>query len=130
MGYTIDLEADDLRCRSEADARRAVAVIENGSWIHPYHLQVSVTCRSNPPCDDAWQLEVDHFQGDHWNEDEARRVWLAIAPFMVDGAVIEFQGEDSERWRIRWHEGHVFEEYITDIVWAVNQEITATKENA
>jgi hypothetical protein len=48
---------------------------------------------------------------------------------MVDGAVIEFQGEDSERWRIRWQGGHVFEEYITDIVWAVNQEITATKED-
>jgi hypothetical protein len=101
MGYTIDLEGDDLRCRSEADARRAIPVIENGGWIHPYHLQVSVACRSNPPRDDAWQLEVDHFQG-----------------------------EDSERWRIRWHEGHVFEEYITDIVWTVNQEITATKEKA
>lgn len=56
---------------------------------------------------------------------DARRVWLAIAPHMADGATIEFQGEGRERWRIRWQEGRVFEEYVTEIIWTVNEEVTA-----
>ena len=72
-----------------------------------------------------WFLGIDEFQGDHWQDSEARGVWLAIAPHMADGATIEFQGEGRERWRIRWEAGRVFEEYITQVVWAVNEEITA-----
>lgn len=148
MGYTIELESDDLSCKSEADAEAAAKLIVDDEWIHPYHLQVSPVCRSNPPDDINWSLDVDHFQGDHWHEDQARRVWLAIAPHMADGATIEFQGEGRERWRVRWQWddcevcrndearrtcdrchglggfARVFEEYITDIIWAVTEQIT------
>ena len=125
MGYTIEMESDDLRCRSPEDAQKAAANISADEWIHPYHLQVEAATLLHPgpgitPC-----LEVTHFQGDHWHDDKARRVWLAIAPHMADGASIEFQGEGLERWRIRWQEGRVYEDYVTDVIWAVNEEITA-----
>lgn len=128
MGYTVELEESDLRCLNQVAAERAAAIIRGDQWIHPYHLQVSPVCRSNPPDDANWFLEIDHFQGDHWRDEAARNVWLAIAPCMADGATLEFQGEGFERWRIRWEGGRIFEEYVTEVIWAVGQEITATQE--
>lgn len=125
MGVTVELEADDLRCRTEADAIAAASLIAADAWIHPYHLQVSPTQRSSCDHQNEWSLEVDHFQGDHWHDDEARKVWLSIAPHMADGATIEFLGEGFEHWRIRWQDGRAFEEYVAEVVWAVNEEITA-----
>jgi hypothetical protein len=125
MGVTVELEADDLRCRSESDAITAAKLIAADEWIHPYHLQVSPTQASSGEHKDHWFLEIDHFQGDPWHDDDARRVWLAIAPHMADGATVEFLGEGFERWRIRWQAGRVFEEYVTEVVWAVNEEISA-----
>lgn len=161
MGYTVELEESDLRCCSREAAERAAEIIRAHQWIHPYHLQVSPVCRSNPPDDGSWFLEIDHFQGDHWRDEAARNVWLAIAPCMADGATLEFQGEGLERWRIRWAwqdcercygEGEVapgtdgapyapcrrcsgrgktpqvFEEYVQEVVWAINEEITPPAE--
>lgn len=128
MGYTVVLEADDLRCRSEQDARQAAEAIAADEWIHPYHLQVSPVCRSNPPDDASWALEVDHFQGDHWHEPLARKVWLAIAPHMADGATIEFQGEEGDRWRVRWQGGRCFEDLVREVVWVESEEVTAPQE--
>ena len=128
MGYTIELQYEDLRCRSFPDAEKAVAIITANHWIHPYNLAVSAATRLHPgpgltPC-----LVIDHFQGDHWNDEEARKVWVAIAPFMADGATIEFQGEAGERWRIRLSEGRVFEDYVTEVIWSVGQELTPPQE--
>lgn len=121
---------------------------------------------SSRQCEDGerqgwWLLEIEHFQGDHWRDEEAKEVWLAIAPFMADGATIEFQGEGFERWRIRWQWDHcdichgrgevapgtdgapyapcrrcsgrgetprVFEEYVQEVIWAINEEITPPAE--
>jgi hypothetical protein len=47
---------------------------------------------------------------------------------MADGATIEFQGEAGERWRIRWSEGRVFEDYVTEVIWSVGQELTPPQE--
>lgn len=128
MGLTIEMEYEDLRCKSWDDAQKAAQIIAADEWIHPYHLQVQPFTRLHPgprttPC-----LEVTHFQGDHWHDDQARRVWLALAPHMADGATIEFQGEGRERWRIRWQDGRVFEEYVAEVVWSVNEAITAPAE--
>src|SRR5205085_10939126 len=98
MGYTLELEYQDLRCRSWDDAQKATAIINSDAWIHPYHMQVTPATRLHPGFTAC--LEVEHFQGDHWNDDEATRVWLTLAPHMADGATIEFQGEGLERWRI------------------------------
>ena len=125
MGYTIDLEADDLQCRSEDDATKAAAIANGDEWMSPYHLQVSPAQVSSGERQGDWFLEIDQFQGDHWRDHEARGVWLKIAPHMADGATIEFQGEGRERWRIRWQDGRVFEEYVTEVIWTVNEEITA-----
>ena len=156
MGYTVDWEGADLRCRSERDARRAAEIVNGDPWLSPYHLVVAVWQPPEPGHD--WALNVEHFQGDHWHDDQARQVWLAIAPHMADGSTIEFQGEAGERWRIRWewdacevchgqgelapgNEGaplercprcagrggfsRLFEESVQEVVWAVNEEITA-----
>ena len=126
MGYSVDLEADDLRCKSEEDANQAASIINSDEWMSPYHLQVSAWQPPQPDLERA--LNIDHFQGDHWRDFEAREVWLKLAPHVVDGANIEFQGEGGERWRIRWQDGRVFEEYVTEIIWTVNEEITAPAE--
>ena len=124
MGYTIELEYEDLRCKTYEDAQKAAAIIAADPWMHPYHVQVRAVTRLHPgpgltPC-----LEVEHFQGDHWYDDNARKVWLGLAPHMADGATIEFQNEDGVRWRIRWEAGRVFEEFIAGVVWSDAQELT------
>jgi len=123
MGYTVELHDSYLWCRSEADAEAAAEVIDRHTEMCPYHLEVSSHCMSNPPRDDAWVLEVDHFAGDHWNDEKAVKLWLALAPHLADGATIEFRGEEGERWRIRWKEGRVIEEYVKDVIWAVVREL-------
>jgi hypothetical protein len=131
MGYTVDLDADDLRCKSEADAVRAAEVVNSNEWMTPYHFQVSARQFLSGDHQGRWFLEIENFQSDHWHDDEAKKVWLAIAPFMADGATIEVLGEGLERWRIRWQEGRVFEDYVAEVIWAENIEITApAKENA
>src|SRR5436309_9579714 len=102
MGYTIELEGDDLLCKSQADAVEAAGLINGSLWMSPYHLQVEADEIGTGDMKGTWYLCVEHFQGDHWNDDDARLVWLSIAPHMADGATIEFQGEGRERWRIRW----------------------------
>ena len=115
MGYTVELEADDLWCKSEADAVAAAKLVVEDEWIHPYHLQVTAAQCDSGDMQGHWFLGIDEFNGDHWQDSEARCVWFAIAPHMADGATIEFQGEGRERWRIRWQDGRVFEEYVTEV---------------
>ena len=66
----------------------------------------------------GWCLEIEHFQGDHWHSDQANEVWKAVAAHMADGASIEFQGQEGERWRVRFHDGRVFEDYVITAVWS------------
>ena len=124
MGYTVDYHEAFLDCRTEASCRVAVRIVEACRAICPYHLQVSAWAVSNPPRDDAWRLSIDHLAGDHWDETEARKLWVALAPHMANDASIEFQGEDGERWRIRWSAGRAYEEHVAEIRWAVTQELT------
>lgn len=125
MGYTVDLQGADMRCRSEADARAAAEVVQRHADHCPRHFALAPWSLSNPVRDDAWALSIEYFEGDHWDDDEAKPLWLALAPHLADGATIEFQGEDSSRWRIRWEAGRVFEEYPKEVSWAVSHEITA-----
>jgi len=131
MGYTIELEDDDLRCPTKADAERSLEIIQAHEEMHPYHLQVSVVPRSFPVTDTSWGLQIEHFQGDHWRNDAAEKLWLALVPHLSDGSTLEFRGEDSNRWRIRWLEGRVFEEYVHEVSWDLEHEILSPqKENA
>ncbi len=117
MGYTVGLQSDWLWCKSKEDAYAAEAII-NESKSFTYWLQVSAQHDGS-----HWYLGIEHFQGDHWHEDEARAIWLAIAPHMADDASIELQGEDLERWRIRWKDGRCFEDRVQEVIWAENTEI-------
>jgi len=122
MGYTVDLQSDWLWCRSEEDAHAAEAII-NEDKSFTYYLQVTAQHDGS-----HWHLGIEHFQGDHWQEDEARAIWLALAPHMADDASIEFQGEDLERWRIRWKEGRCFEDRVGEVIWIENAEVNPPKE--
>lgn len=128
MGYTVDLQGADLRCRSEADAREAALVVQRHGERCPRRIEVAPWSLSNPARDDAWALSIEYFEGDHWDDPEARQLWLALTPHLADDASIEFQGEDGARWRIRWDRGHVFEEYVKEVTWAVSHEITTKSE--
>jgi len=119
MGVSVYLQADDLRCRSEADAHQAAEII-NSSALSPYHLQV-VAARSIDG--DQWRLEVEHFQGDHWHEDPAETVWLAIAPLLASGSTLQFESEDGVPWRIRWQDGKAFEDYVKEVIWSDGHEL-------
>lgn len=123
MGYTVEFDDDDLRCKSKGHAFAAAQVIRENTWIHPYHLTVEPICRSFPEHDDEWFLEVTNSRGDQWDNDQANEVWLALTPQLADGATLEFQGEGFERWRIHWHSGRVFEEFVQDVIWQVEHEI-------
>jgi len=95
--------------------------------MSPYHVRVSV---HPPSATSAWRLVIDHFQGDHWHEDESRAVWLALTPYMANGATIEFEGPGYERWRIRWAQGRVFEDITEEVRWTVAEEITPPDKEA
>lgn len=123
MGYTVDFQGADLRCRTKADAEQAARVVQAHPDMHPYHIQVEVWGTSVPPRDDAYVLDVFEFQGDHWNNDAANKLWLALTPHLADESTIEFQSEDRTRWRIRWSGGRVFEEYPKEVIWALEKEI-------
>ncbi len=123
MGYTVDLLGADLRCRSEADTRAATALVKTRAGRCPRHLEVAPWSLANPPRDDAWALSIEYFGGEAWDDEEARELWLALAPHLASGATIEFQGEDFSRWRIRWEAGRVFEEYPKEVVWALTGEL-------
>ena len=122
------LEGADLRCHGEAEAIMASVAIRDSAWMYPYHLQVSVIYREN-----AYQLDIDHFQGDHWNDEESQKVWLRIAPLLVKGACIHFRNENESHWRIRWHSGRVYKDHLyrdrNDLAWAHGDEITPKKED-
>jgi|SRR6267142_4341038 len=122
MGYTVDLQSDWLWCKSEEDARTAEAII-NGNESFTYWLQVEAEQNG-----DGWYLRVIHFQGDHWHDDEAHPIWIALASHMADDASIEFQGEDLERWRIRWKEGRCYEDRVKEVIWMVDSEINTPRE--
>jgi hypothetical protein len=122
MGYTVDLQTDWLWCKSEEDARAAAAII-NGNESFSYWLQVEAEQNG-----DGWCLCVTHFQGDHWRNDEAEAIWTALAPHMADDASIEFQGEELDRWRIRWRNGRCFEDRVKEVVWIEADEINTPKE--
>jgi len=124
MGYTVDLQSDWLWCRSEEDAHAAEAIINEDKTFTCW-LQVTATHDGT-----NWYLGIDHFQGDHWHEAEARTMWLAIAPHMADDASIEFQGEDLERWRIRWKEGRCFEDRVGEVIWIENSEVNPKEEES
>jgi hypothetical protein len=123
MSYTVDLERDDLHCRSHAAAEEATALIKADTWM-PRHLRVSPVCRSFPERDDAWHLSVDEFNGCDWNEPSARSVWLKLAGFMADNASLEMRHEEGDRYRVRWEGGRVFEEFPTEVIWKLECEIT------
>ncbi len=121
MGYTVELEECDLTCKSEIDAFAAAEIVAADP---SNRLEVSAISQSIPPDAHNWVLVVDDFRGDHWRDNDARKLWLAIAPHLSDGATLELQGEDFVRWRIRWEGGRVYEEYIKEVIWAINEEIT------
>jgi hypothetical protein len=123
MGYTVFLQYEDLRCRSLQDARAAAAIVAANHEMCSYHLDVRPATRLETDPNPAPCLELTHFQGDHWHDDEAQRLWLALAPHMADGASLELEGEEGERWRIRWQEGRIYEEYMKEVIWAVEREL-------
>ena len=123
MGYTVNLECSRLRCHTRADAEAATEKVTHHVEMCPYHLMVSPRCMSSPPRDDAWGLDIDHFAGDQWNDDEAIQLWLDIAPHLADGSTIEFQGEDGWRWRIQWEAGRVVEETVHEVIWVENRQL-------
>lgn len=127
MSYSVDLENDYLRCKTEAAAHRAAALINADPWMH-YHLHVAPVLRTFPGRADSWHLAIEDYDGCSWNEPSARNVWFALAPFMASGAVMEFCTEDRERYRIHWFRGRVYAEYPKRIIWAVECELNGKEE--
>lgn len=123
MSYSVDIELDHLTCRTKAMAFQAAALLLADSWASG-HLEVSPSCGASPERDDAWHLAIDNYDACYWSASEYGRVWLALAPFMADGAFIEFRSEDASRFRVRWEGGRVFEDYPTKVIWGDAVEIT------
>ena len=43
---------------------------------------------------------------------------------MADDAELEFREEGGGRFRVRWSQGRVFEEFPKQVIWALECEIT------
>lgn len=123
MSYTVDLELEHLHADSEAAARQAVAIMSGDPWMRA-HIEASVSPREDGLTGKRWFVTFDSYDGCYWNEPSARRVWLAIAPFMADHSTLEFRHEEGHRFRIRWEAGRVYEEFPKEVIWALECEIT------
>ncbi len=118
----VELEAEDLVCRSRADAEAAAAILSEVEWLHPERLVVSARCHSYPEDDLHWHLEVGFFHGFDWDETIANECWLRIAPHMADGATLLFRADDDmEHWQIRWEGGKVLEDCGLRVSWLVTR---------
>lgn len=124
---SVHIEASDLSCKSEDDARMAEAVVKIHRWAYPKHIRVGVRATSVQPT--QYYLEVTYFNGEELIDVYAQDLWLKLAPYMADGATIQVR-LNNERWRIRWNDGRVFEEHVSEIIWRVDHEITAPKEES
>jgi len=123
---SVYLEAADLWCKSEDDARMAEAVIKHDRWAYPKHVRVAV--RATVGEGTQFYLEVTHFDGESWLDATAQMLWLKLDPYLADSATIQLRSGSGERWRIRWNDRRVFEEHIQEVIWRVDHEITAPRE--
>ena len=128
MGYSVELMDDELFCKSQEDAEQAAAIVTGNDRMSPFNLEVHPQTVESGSDAGRRYLEISHFEGDHWCNEDANALWLALAPHLADGAYIEFMGEGHERWRMRWQDGRVYEEYVVDVVWEVNKEIALEQE--
>lgn len=124
MSYSVDLEVEDLRCKSQVDALRAAAIIGADAWMRT-HIVVSPVWTDVPEIGRVWHLSIESYDCCSWNEDAARRVWVAIAPHMADGSKLEFRTEDSERFRVLWLGGRALLEVPKTIIWELGLDLTA-----
>src|SRR5512147_133160 len=84
MSYSVDLELDQLKCRSESACRAAAAAINTDHWMR-HHVEASASGEVGRY---DWHLTIEFFDGCYWHEPSARKVWLAIAPFMRDDSFL------------------------------------------
>jgi hypothetical protein len=125
MRYAAEVVDASLDCRSEAHCRQAAAIVEQHFQPNRQYVHVDESQMSNPPRDNSWRLTVESCDPEAWDEVQCRTLWFALTPHLKSGAIIEFLGEDGYRWRVRWQDSRVYEEYPKHIEWALLQELTA-----
>lgn len=116
MSYSVDIEADNLICRSERAAHEAAAIINGDAWMRR-HLRVSVAGLASSASPDEWRLVIEEFDGCSWNEEASDRVWVAVRECMADESAIEFRHEEGIRYRIRWASPGVFTAPVRATIW-------------
>ena len=126
MSYSVDIEADNLICRSEHAAREAAAIINGDAWMRR-HLRVSVAGPASSSPVQAWRLVIEEFDGCSWNEEASDRVWVAMSECMADGALMEFRHEEGIRYRIRWSQSLAYLDLVSSIGWKEVQILASTE---
>lgn len=116
VSYSVDIEADNLICRSERAAHEAAAIINGDAWMRR-HLRVSVAGPAAFASPEEWRLVIEEFDGCSWNEEASDRVWVAVRGCMADGAAVEFRHEEGPRYRIRWAFGFAVVDQVMTTTW-------------
>ncbi len=122
MSYSTDIEAWDLRCRSEEDARRATLIFESDPWMRR-RIVVAPVLVESPGGGGVWHLSIESCDPCYWNEEASQRVWAAIAPHMAEDTSLEFCNEDRERYRIRWTGQRAYIDVPRHIIWELEHEL-------
>lgn len=122
VSYSVDIEADNLICRSERAAHEAAAIINGDAWMRR-HLRVSVAEPIAGALADAWRLVIQEFDGCSWNEEASDQVWVAVRKYMADGSAMEFRHEEGIRYRIRWTGARVAVALARATIWADEHEL-------
>lgn len=129
MGVTTYHRGDLLRARTEADARAAIKIINSDTDNREHAMSVAdepVYKKDGTPLAHMtgaatrgeWRLQLDDFNGDHWQDDANRLLWLQLAPLMDSGSFLHLEDEDGGRWRIYFDgQGRVWEQGLKRIVW-------------
>ena len=60
---------------------------------------------------------LNYFEGEKWGDDE--QLWETLAPFVDEGGIITFCGEDNHRWRYVFEKGGLTNQTCT-LVWEYN----------
>lgn len=114
MGVTVYHRGDHLYTVTKDAAEKAIAIINSdetnpGGWFsaEPKPRELS----------EGWGIDIADFDGDHWHDDEANALWLALAPLLDSGSNILLECEGGD-YRIYWNgRGQVFEQAVKRIVW-------------
>jgi hypothetical protein len=127
MGYCVDVDVTDVVIPADKvrEAKKAIRKLHEGqdprrfSWVNANNFRGSIASmlyewRWETDEEEDGSIVVTHFSGEKLGDDD--HLWKALAPFVKAGGLIEWRGEDGDRWRYTF-DGQKMVEQTATVSW-------------